>query len=93
MNNRRKVSFSTLKRLLKIVMQTYKKQTILVIICILISSVATVSGSLFLKVLIDNYITPLLTQTNPIYTGLLKAIMFLVSIYTIELWQLYHKVY
>ncbi len=83
MNNRRKVSFSTLKRLLKIVMQTYKKQTILVIICILISSVATVSGSLFLKVLIDNYITPLLTQTNPIYTGLLKAIMFLVSIYIV----------
>ena len=47
----------------------------------MISSVATVSGALFLQKLIDNYITPLLTETNPVFTGLLRAIGMLAIIY------------
>jgi len=69
-----KIDKGTAKRLLKYVTQKYKKQLLLVVICIIISSVANVQGSLFLKTLIDDYITPLLEVENPVYTGLLKAI-------------------
>ena len=55
-----------------------------VIVCILLSSIVGVVGSLFLKTLIDDYITPLLGVTNPDYTGLLTAIltMALTVLYT-----------
>lgn len=69
------------KRLLGYISRSYKKQLVLVAICIVISSVATVSGALFLQKLIDNYITPLLTETNPVFTGLLRAIGMLAIIY------------
>lgn len=76
-----KPSFKTAKRLLGYVKRNYKKQLVLVVICILVSSIASVSGSLFLQTLIDNYITPLLKDANPIFTGLLKAIGILACIY------------
>ena len=64
----------TAKRLVKLITSRYKKQLILVIVCIVISSVANVAGSLFLRTLIDDYISPLLLEENPVFTGLLKAI-------------------
>jgi len=78
-----KIDKGTAKRLLKYVTQKYKKQLLLVVICIIISSVANVQGSLFLKTLIDDYITPLLEVENPVYTGLLKAIAIMGSIYLV----------
>ena len=50
---------------------------------ILISAFANVRGSLFLQVVIDDYITPLIGQSNPNFTGLLKAIMTMALIYVI----------
>ena len=50
----------TLKRLLSYVLKNYKKQFIFVFVCIIISSIASVAGSLFLQTLIDDYITPFL---------------------------------
>ncbi|WP_269152134.1 ABC transporter transmembrane domain-containing protein, partial [Tetragenococcus koreensis] len=40
-------------------------------------------GSLFIQQVVDDYITPLLSQSNPVYTGLLKIILVMASIYLI----------
>ena len=78
-----KINPKTLKRLLSYITKYYKKQFILVIICIILSAVASVSGSLFLQTLIDNYITPLLSTSNPVFTDLFKAICSLGLIYVV----------
>lgn len=73
----------TIKRLLKIMAKEHKAQLIIVFFMILISAFANVRGSLFLQVVIDDYITPLIGQSNPNFTGLLKAIMTMALIYVI----------
>lgn len=73
----------TAKRLLKYITKSYKKHLILVIICIILSSVASVAGSMFLGTLIDEYISPLLLEPNPVFTGLLKAIIMMGAIYLV----------
>ena len=78
-----KISKETIKRLLKCITSRYKKYIALVIVCIIISSVANVAGSLFLRTLIDNYIEPLLLEGNPVFTGLLQAIGTMGIIYLV----------
>ena len=56
---------------------------IFVLICILLSAVANVAGSMFIGTLIDDYITPLLGSTNPVFTGLLKAICVMGIVYLV----------
>lgn len=73
----------TAKRLLKYITKSYKKHLILVLICIILSSVASVAGSMFLGTLIDEYISPLLLEPNPVFTGLLKAIIMMGAIYLV----------
>ena len=63
----------TIKRLLSYLDQ-YKLRMIFVFICIIISTAASVASSLFMQTLIDSYITPLLLEAAPVYTGLLRAI-------------------
>lgn len=70
------------KRLLSYLTQ-YKGKLVLVVICILLSSIASVAASLFLQTLIDDYITPLLFTDHPVYTGLLKALGSIGVIYLI----------
>ena len=65
MNKKEKPSLNantikTAKRLLKYVTSTYKVQFIIVLICILISSVASISVSLSLRFLLDDFIIPLI---------------------------------
>ena len=69
------------KRLLNYIFKDYKKQFLLVIGCIIISSIASVAGSLFFKILIDEYIEPMIGVENPIWTGLFKALSFMAVIY------------
>ncbi|MBR0277578.1 MAG: ABC transporter ATP-binding protein, partial [Clostridia bacterium] len=65
----------TLKRLLSYISKGYSIRFFVVIICIIISSVSSISGSMFLKFLIDDYITPLLLQSGAAdFTPLLYAI-------------------
>ena len=73
----------TLKRLLSYILKNYKKQFIFVFICIIISSIASVAGSLFLQTLIDDYITPLLKDKNPIFTELLQILTVMGTIYIV----------
>ncbi len=79
----------TIKRLLGYITKNYKKQFIIVIICIIISSIASVASSLFLQQLIDNYITPLLGTENPVFTGLMQAIGIMATIYLLGIVSTY----
>lgn len=81
---RPKIKKETIKRLISYVTKEHKFKFILVIICIILSSIAGVAGSLFLQILIDKYITPLLLDENPVFNGLLKAIMTMAGVYGIR---------
>ena len=76
-----KDTLKTAKRLLKYVTETYKMRFILVFICILISSVATISVSLSLKFLLDDFIIPLIGQQSPDFTELYQALAVLGCIF------------
>ena len=87
--NKPQIKKGTIKRLLSYITKKYKKQFIAVFMCIILSSIANVLGSLFLQTLIDDYITPLLGIENPVYTELLKAIGFMAIIYVIGIISTY----
>ena len=72
----------TTLRLLSYMTKSHKLKLICVVIGILISSLAGVIGSLFLRTLIDDYITPLLTTNNPDFSALLNAIFKMATIYS-----------
>ena len=71
----------TIKRLLKYVVKDYKLQLVVVLISIIISALVGVIGVQFIKYLIDDFITPLLGNTNPDYTALLNVILIMGAIY------------
>ena len=81
--NKPEIKKGTIKRIMKYITSEYKKELIIVFVCIILSSIASVAGSLFLQTLIDNYITPLLETENPIFTGLIKAIGVMAVIYIV----------
>ena len=81
--NKPEIKKGTIKRIIKYITSEYKKELIIVFVCIILSSIASVAGSLFLQTLIDNYITPLLETENPIFTGLIKAIGVMAVIYIV----------
>lgn len=78
-----KNTLKTAKRLLKYVTGTYKVQFILVLFCILISSIASISVSLSLKFLLDDYIIPLIGNANPDFSGLYNALLVLGCIFAL----------
>ncbi len=79
-NKRPQIKKGTIKRLLSY-LGKYKKFLILVFICILISSITGVLGSLFLKSLIDDYISPMLLNNSNDYNPLLMALIKISTIY------------
>ncbi len=62
-------------RLMSYVGKKYKIQCIFVVVCIAVSALANVQGTLFMKTLIDEYIQPLIGKENPDYSQLLSAIL------------------
>lgn len=64
-------------------MKEYKGHLIFVVICILLSAVASAASSVFLQTLIDDYIIPLLGTSNPVFTGLVKALITIGIVYFI----------
>ena len=64
-------------------MKAYKGQLIFVVICILLSAVASAASSVFLQTLIDDYIVPLLGTDNPVFSGLINALITIGIIYLI----------
>ena len=73
----------TIKRIVKYITKSYKKHMLLVFVCIIFSSVIGVIGSLFLKTLIDSYITPLVGTNNPDFSGLVKMLVIMGGVYAI----------
>jgi len=69
-----KGTLKTAKRLLRYVTSRYKVQFFAVFICIIISSVASISVSLSLKFLLDDFIIPLIGQKSPNFTELYQAL-------------------
>ena len=64
-----------LSRLLSYILKKYAAACVIVVICIFISVLANVQGTLFLKTLIDVYIEPLIGSQNPDFSGLIHAIL------------------
>ena len=70
-----------LRRILDYVMQYYKINAIVAVVCIVISVLANVQGTLFMQTLIDSYIMPMLTANSTDYSGLLFAILRTAAFY------------
>lgn len=62
-------------RIMGFVFHKYLFACIAVLVCIIISVIANVQGTMFMRTLIDDFITPLLGQTTPDYSGLLHEII------------------
>lgn len=73
----KKTSSGTLKRLIAYVLKGNELKLAVVVICVLLSAMGTVSISLAIKVLIDGYITPLIGQSSPDFTEFYRAITIL----------------
>ena len=82
MNNyKRKVNTSeVLKRVIGYMIRYYKIPFIMVIVCIIITAVATVVGASFPQKLVDDYIEPMLLSGSKDFSGLLSDIKRLVLI-------------
>lgn len=63
------------KRILKYILKHNGSRFIIVFFLIIISIISTVSFSLFLKTIIDNFITPMIGMTNPDFGPLFKVIV------------------
>ena len=66
----------TIKRLISY-MNDYKGRFIFVLICILISAGAGVASSMFISILIDNYITPMVKTKSHDFSGLAWAMVII----------------
>lgn len=93
MNNKEikkpKVNKKTVLRLSSYVLKHYKFQFSLVVLCILISAVAGVRGSMFIQKIVDDYITPLLLVSNPDFHDLGMAVIRMALIYLIGVLSTY----
>ena len=73
----------TFRRLLSYIIRNSKWKFGVVCVAVVISTAAGVLGSMFTQAVIDDYITPLLANINPDYSGLLRAILSMACIYVI----------
>ena len=74
---------STIRRLLHEMTGKYKITLFFTFIFIIISTFANVSGSFFIRRLIDDLIPPLLTESPPVYTEIVNTIIIMGAIYII----------
>lgn len=72
-----------LVRLLKMVFSQYKFHLIIVLTCIVLNAFCNVQGTLFMQTLIDDYITPMIGQVTPDFSGLLKALTRVAGFYAL----------
>ncbi len=78
-----RMDMSVLKRLMKYIFSSYKWLYVLVFIGIIISSLSSVSASLFMKTLLDDYVVPLMDAVQKDYHPLMRALISMAGIYTI----------
>ena len=80
---RPKMDFKMLGRVMGYIFKYYKIQMAIVFVCIILNTLASVGGNLYLQVLIDDHIVPLVGAENPVLTGLIKAIGTMIVIYLV----------
>ena len=73
----------TLRRLLGYVFRYHHLRLLVAFVCIVVASLAGVMGSLFIRTVIDKYITPAIGSAHPDFSGLLRAILYMAVIYYI----------
>ncbi|MDB7038248.1 ABC transporter ATP-binding protein [Erysipelatoclostridium ramosum] len=73
----------TMKRLFKFVVKRHKKTCFAILLLIIVSSIASVMGTIFIKSLIDDYITPYINMANPDFGPLTNAILKMIAIYAV----------
>ena len=78
---------STFKRLIGVIFKKYKVHLIIVFVCIIVSVLANVQGTMFIQKLIDDYITPLVNTVanggEADFSDLLFAIIMVAAFYLI----------
>lgn len=62
-------------------LSVHKFKIVLVAVFVVLSSLASVAGTYFLKPIIDDYIVPLIGQENPDFSGLAGIILLLALVY------------
>ena len=72
----------TVRRMLSY-FKKYKIHMFAVLVCIIVSAIAGVAGSMFLRTLIDGHIKPMLEQNSSDFSGLLFAILQMIAIYAL----------
>lgn len=69
-----------IRRLIRYVAVNYKWSLLAVLVCILITSVTTLTSTLFTRTLIDDYILPLTQMEHPDFTPLAHALIKLAAV-------------
>ena len=64
-----------LNRVLRYMLRYYKFQFLLVVLCILVSATANVSGTSFPQTLVDDYVVPMLNSGSTDFSGLWQAVV------------------
>ena len=71
---------AVLNRVLGYMLHNYKYRFILVILCIILSAIATVVGATFPQKLVDNYITPMMQSGSRDFSGLAQDLIQLICV-------------
>ena len=79
-NNGNTVSLSAARRILAYIFRYYKGSCLIVAASILISALATLCGTLFMRELIDSYIVPLLNEAAPDFGPLAARLLSLAAV-------------
>ena len=74
---------AVIKRLLGYLFKYYKIHLIIVFICIIISVLANLQGTMFIQTLIDDYIVPLIKSEHPDFTMLRNKIISVAAFYAV----------
>ncbi len=80
-----KQQMKLLGRIIRYTVKNYKFSSVCVVIYILVQAASTLFGMLFIQSLIDDYIAPMLNQSQPDFAPLGYAILRLVVVYVIGL--------
>ena len=77
----KKYDGKTIKRLMSYIYSHAKGLFVLAAVCVLVSTAANTIGSMFIQVLIDKYIEPLLLSEHPVFTGLIRMLVLMGIVY------------
>ena len=69
-----KANMGTIMRVLKYVCKRYGLQMVIVVVCIVITVLSNLQGTMFMQTLIDDYIMPMLKEHSNDFGPLLGAI-------------------